>query len=253
MSFIDFAFSLYDSDESADYIQIDAKTRIQVLDTMVDVAGADKEQQGAFIRDERVLVAWTDELDFIVPLCKEFEQKLIKLVWRSRPSMRGLKSSSTVPFSQAPSTVGSAIGLNEKIAEEPEPQSAFEDLPSQPVPPPKKTKGLFSFWKSTKAPAPTAVSDAEKGDEKEKRPLRLFSPIYSGFAAALSLCKCLLWCVSTRRSHVRGSLLWKRSLHAHRRGHARRDLPALRAVRHRPAFVLRQPRKRPSSFRRASR
>lgn len=43
---------------------------------MIDLANASKEQRGAFIRDECVLVVWTDDLDHIVPLCKEFEQKV---------------------------------------------------------------------------------------------------------------------------------------------------------------------------------
>jgi hypothetical protein len=43
---------------------------------MSDLGDASKEQRGAFIRDERVLIAWTDDLDQIVPLCKEFEQKV---------------------------------------------------------------------------------------------------------------------------------------------------------------------------------
>lgn len=55
---------------------MDPETRIQVLDTISELADASKEQRGAFIRDERVLIAWTDDLDHIVPLCKEFEQKV---------------------------------------------------------------------------------------------------------------------------------------------------------------------------------
>ncbi|KAI0746494.1 glycosyl transferase family group 2-domain-containing protein [Daedaleopsis nitida] len=66
-------------------IYIDANTRIQILDTMVDLPTADKEQSAAFVRDERVLVVWSDSIDSIIPICRDFEERLIKLLWRSRP------------------------------------------------------------------------------------------------------------------------------------------------------------------------
>lgn len=46
---------------------------------------ADREQCAAFIRDERVMVIWSESIDRIVPLCADFEERLIKLLWRSRP------------------------------------------------------------------------------------------------------------------------------------------------------------------------
>jgi hypothetical protein len=176
------------SPDSALNIQLDPATQIQVLDAMPDLAGADKEQRGAFIRDERVLVVWTDDLDHIVPLCKEFEQKLIKLVWKSRPTSRF--NSTAGPFSQPGSTLGSTVGLNEKIAEEDEDKDAAlaelaKDSARAQPPPPKK--GIFSFFSRSK---PAASTDIEKTDEPEARPMRLFSPVYGGLAAALSLCKC---------------------------------------------------------------
>lgn len=36
-------------------------------------------------RDERVLVVWSDSIDTIIPTCHDFEERLIKLLWRSRP------------------------------------------------------------------------------------------------------------------------------------------------------------------------
>lgn len=50
---------------------------------------ADKEQCAAFVRDERVLVVWSDDLDAIIPACRELEDRLIKLLWRSRPTVPG--------------------------------------------------------------------------------------------------------------------------------------------------------------------
>lgn len=157
---------------------------------MLDVAGAVKEQRGAFVRDERVLVCWTDDLDSIVPLCKEFESKLIKLVWRIRPSSRlpSLKS----PFSQPPSTAGSTTGLNEKIDEVDEKDVALAEVAKEAPrsqPPPAK-KGFFGFFKSKKDDKAPASTDVEKGFEPEVRGMRMFAPIYNGLACALSICTC---------------------------------------------------------------
>jgi hypothetical protein len=158
---------------------------------MADVAHADKEQQGAFVRDERVLVAWSDHIDGIVPLCKDFEQKLISRVWRMRPSMTTFGTSGTLTAAQssAASTVsGSADGLNEKSAfdqEEPEKKEEPAHVPARDMP---KPKSKWSFFRSKGAPAaPAASEDLENA--KAKRPMRLFAPAYGGLACALSLCK----------------------------------------------------------------
>jgi hypothetical protein len=174
------------SSDTAEHVQLDPATQIQVLDSMPDLAGASKEQRGAFIRDERVLVVWTDDLDHIVPLCKEFEQKLIKLVWHSRPVSR------TPMFSQAGSVIGSSAVLNEKIAEVDEDAEqakvdALEVLAKEaPRAQKPEKKSFFGFGKKVKA-AP--AQDLEKSSGPEARNVRLFSPIYSGLAAAFSLCK----------------------------------------------------------------
>ncbi|KAF9524935.1 glycosyl transferase family group 2-domain-containing protein [Crepidotus variabilis] len=67
-------------------VYVDAETRIQIIPTMLMLPQADREQGAAFIRDERVLIIWSESLDRIVPLCQDIEERLIKLLWRSRPS-----------------------------------------------------------------------------------------------------------------------------------------------------------------------
>lgn len=66
-------------------VYVDVNTRIQCVDTMLLLPHADKEQRAAFVRDERVLVVWSDDLDAIIPACRDLEDRLIKLLWRSRP------------------------------------------------------------------------------------------------------------------------------------------------------------------------
>ena len=36
-------------------------------------------------RDEGVMAVWTDDVDAIIPLVSEFEERLMKLVWKNRP------------------------------------------------------------------------------------------------------------------------------------------------------------------------
>ena len=44
-------------------------------------------------RDERAMVVWTDDVDTIIPLSREFEEKLIKLVCGTTDSRSPLKTS----------------------------------------------------------------------------------------------------------------------------------------------------------------
>ncbi|KAE9389013.1 hypothetical protein BT96DRAFT_1003645 [Gymnopus androsaceus JB14] len=163
-------------------IYLDVETRIQILETMAQLPSADKEQCGAFIRDERVLIVWSDDLDNILGLCSDFETKLVKLVWRSRmttgaPSV--ISNGSTV----APSTTTSDVNLNEKPALTPDIPplpSLAEKTPTQPP----KTKSKWNWWKLSKE-APK--SDLEKGSTPPARPTLLFAPFYSGFGAGLAI------------------------------------------------------------------
>jgi hypothetical protein len=154
---------------------------------------ASKDQRGAFIRDERVLVVWTDDLHQIVPLCKEFEQKLIKLVLQTRPtSLRAMSGLS--------SSVSSHVILNEKIvevdeeggAEVAQPEFVKEELVSSTLP----KKSPFSFGFRSKKAVQATPTDPEKVNEPEARPIRLFAPIYNGLAMALSLCVFLPYLLS---------------------------------------------------------
>ncbi|KAH9941252.1 glycosyl transferase family group 2-domain-containing protein [Epithele typhae] len=88
-------------------IYIDANTRIQILDTMSDLPTADKEQLAAFIRDERVLLVWSDSIDNIIPTCHDFEERLIKLLWRSRPG--GIASSHPTSSTSHPGSLAGSV------------------------------------------------------------------------------------------------------------------------------------------------
>ncbi|KAH9850477.1 glycosyl transferase family group 2-domain-containing protein [Lenzites betulinus] len=161
--------------EDSDCIYVDNDTRIQIIDSMLFLPRADKDQCGAFVRDERVLVIWSYNLDSIIPTCRDFEDKLIKLVWKRRSAFV------PPPSSVSPSTATSAVNLNEKS----ETALVTEKEVAVPAPkdksaPKKRTCGL-GYWKAD-------ASDLEKTAEgPSSRPLRMFAPVYCGLGAALSL------------------------------------------------------------------
>lgn len=179
--------------EDATAIYLDVNTRIQILDTVSHLIKADKEQCGAFIRDERVLIVWADELDRIVPLCAEFEEKIMKLVWRSRPLTPSVVTSTT--NSVTPSTTGSNVNLNEKT---PTTLVTVTDaavavaLASKEISGTADEASVSNRWKwswrlSRKRPSAAISDDLEKGSAgREARPIRLFAPVYGGLGLGLS-------------------------------------------------------------------
>ncbi|KAI0315682.1 glycosyl transferase family group 2-domain-containing protein [Amylostereum chailletii] len=178
--------------EDANAIYIDDDTRIQVLDTIFDLPRGDKEQCGAFIRDERVLVVWSDDLNTIIPTCRDFEDKLIKLVWALRFSPSGIPTAGSVTpaepsVNQSPIDSSSEVQLNEHAPENKETSSS-----SAPPPPAvkhqAKSKGSSSLWGWRIGSKATRVEgDPEKASGVSSRPMRYFAPIYGGLGAALSI------------------------------------------------------------------
>ena len=145
------------------------------------------------------MVVWTYDLDSIIPTCRDFEDKLIKLVWNRRAAF-----SSSLASSAAPSTFGSDVNLTEKprgTGAEKEKDSAAAAVvpaPKDPRAPPTKSRacGFLGYWKAD-------ASDLEKTAEgPSARPTRLFAPVYCGLGAALSLCACFVfWLRMSARTH----------------------------------------------------
>ncbi|KAG1781357.1 glycosyl transferase family group 2-domain-containing protein [Suillus placidus] len=130
-----------------DCIYVDSNTRIQVLDSMFLLPQAEKDQNAAFIRDERVLVVWSDSLDTIIPIARDFEDRLIRLLWRTKPPL--------------PSTHELSI---------------YSDKPADP----RLTPSSINSQKPT-------CADPEKSSQKQfARPIMLYAPVYNGLAAALA-------------------------------------------------------------------
>ena len=170
---------------------------------------ADKEQCGAFIvgviflssyilnskiqRDERVLVVWSDDLDHIVPLCSEFEEKLMKLVWRSRlVTSPSVTTSDSTPVT---STTASNVNLNEKATAARVSVTVTEAAvataaltPHATAAAPKKNFWGLGWRLSSKKPS-SGVTDPEKASTPPPRSIRLFAPLYGGLGSGLSICK----------------------------------------------------------------
>ncbi|KAH7886770.1 glycosyl transferase family group 2-domain-containing protein [Phlebopus sp. FC_14] len=162
--------------DDAQAIYVDSDTRIQIIDSMSMLPRAEKEQCGAFIRNERVLVVWSDNLDSIIPLCRDFEEKLIKLVWRARTVI------SAPPSDLSPSTNPSDDNLVEKTRE-----SSFTQaitITNRQHSNPKSSKSFWKFfsWRSEHH----SNADLEKATEKPRQ-TRLIAPIYNGLGTALSI------------------------------------------------------------------
>lgn len=203
--------------DDATALYIDVNTRIQILDTVSLLPMADKEQCGAFLRDERVLVVWCDDLDQIVPLCKELSEKLMKLVWRSRIGSTSASIITSRTSLSMPSIIGSELNLTEKgpggggslsfpvptvgAAVQDGGSSSGEkgggggDVKKEEEEGGKTKSSLWSWKLSGKKKAAAAATkgsgaDAEKGDVPDprmERPVRYFAPFYAGLGFGLSI------------------------------------------------------------------
>jgi hypothetical protein len=123
-------------------------------------------------------------------LAHDFEDKLIKLVWRSRVALSVI--SSGAPSSISPAS-GSYVNLNEKTKETTSATVLAVVQDREKKPKPAKKKWGFSYFKSarkTELPEGEA-GDVEKGTTgfKSHRPIRLWAPLYGGLGAALSICE----------------------------------------------------------------
>lgn len=133
-------------------------------------------------RDERVLIIWSDKLDTVIPLCRNFESSLTRHTMISLSGSAGPSTSATPALTPVVNQE-SGIELNEITQHE-----------GTSTGPPLDTNVKYisggSWWgwiigpRATPAPAPR---DVEKGGPS-LRPVRYLGPFYSGLALALSTC-----------------------------------------------------------------
>ncbi|KAG6836896.1 hypothetical protein H0H93_001727 [Arthromyces matolae] len=202
-------------------VYVDANTRIQIIDTMLALPAADKEQCAAFI---------ANVLDRIVPTCTDFEERLIKLLWRATPLVPPPPSLLSHPHSPSisaashiQSTSASARSSIEVLAplRASKRNSVASASPHAAVPPPPppalplggsplaraqgvQRKKYKRTWYGRKVEVPIEEGEdesnsipldekGEKADDEQKwneakqtRRTMLLAPLYNGLAAALS-------------------------------------------------------------------
>jgi hypothetical protein len=125
----------------------------------------------------------------MIPLCKEFEEKLIKHIWRTRTIARkptpSIDTNASVAHSDA-NLDGLVPDTTEVSKEQPT---------TQPPPTPQRKWWSWRLNPKDKGAAPKE-SDPEK--KREERKLVLLGPFYAGCGAALAACKfSLLPCLCT--------------------------------------------------------
>ncbi|CAK5262707.1 unnamed protein product [Mycena citricolor] len=194
-------------------LDVDSETRIQVLRKLVDLPGAEKDQCGAFIRNPPSLVLWSPEVEMLIPLAVEFEEKLIKHVWKTRVVSETTRNRDSIA---APAVLASIFGgaaepvrSSESIAEtstdvavetrvgsnvnlnEIDKESRFIDTekPEQQVPDRaagSKLSQFFGLWRLKPRPSRSSTTgDAEKGGKTERK-LVMMGPFYAGCGAGLA-------------------------------------------------------------------
>ena len=134
-----------------------------------------------------MLVVWSFNLENIIPTCRDFEDKLIKLVWSQRSAFTSLNSSTVASSAQ---TSASDVNLTEKVVEKPteivnekEVEAIIQRKKDSSQPKTSRSWCGLGYWVSGK-------SDVEKAaDGPSTRPVRLLAPIYGGIAAGLSVCE----------------------------------------------------------------
>lgn len=123
-------------------------------------------------RDERVLVVWSDSLDTIIPIARDFEDRLIRLLWRNRP----LLTSSMISTPSAPASTSGHSNFGTPREQEKQIES------ESPSPTPSQSRRT---WYGRKVPV--SPSECEKVEqEPTQRITMLYAPFYNGLAAGLS-------------------------------------------------------------------
>jgi hypothetical protein len=135
-----------------------------------------------------VLVVWSDNLDTIIPQCRDFEDHLIKLVWSHRLSLSGITPGPSIAGTGSPAiTSATNSALDVALADKPEDMEPMAE--SEPSARPTPGGSLWGWRIGSKARRAPAPRDLEQGGVSA-RPTRYFAPVYGGLGLALSTCKC---------------------------------------------------------------
>lgn len=157
-------------------------------------------------RDDFSIVLWSYHLEHIIPLCKDFEDKLIKHIWRTRDIARKPLSTATSLYDKGHSRDDSRAEINEKGDIKVEGDSddynkegaELERTAAEGGTTGTASKGpsskVWGWWRlqprdpNAGAGEKGDESDAEKAKRKERK-LVLIGPFYAGCGAGLAACE----------------------------------------------------------------
>lgn len=154
-----------------------------------------------------MLVVWADGPHTIIPTCNDFEERLIKLLWRARPGFGTTPTPSSHPASYAdsasghsliPATRGSAAPSERRVPLGRSTQGAdatkenIEKALAKASNEPRAVRTVKHRWFGKRVVIeenrfPDPKDEIELGYTSEKRPTMLFAALYNGIAAGLSL------------------------------------------------------------------
>jgi hypothetical protein len=148
-------------------------------------------------RDENAVVLWSYALEGMIPLCREFEEKLIKHVWRTRAIGRNHTPSLASSLNSSQTREEALPELNEKEAEEESSKDESKDNLTEKLKRTPSTKGNWWGWKLKPRDGAAVTADPEKGapGKREERKLVLIGPMYAGLGAALAACTFFFGCL----------------------------------------------------------
>jgi hypothetical protein len=117
-----------------------------------------------FQRDEGTLIIWDEDLDNIIELSKDFEEKMMKYIWRTKSK----------PASLVPGT----------------------PTPSRPSSDQASSVGILADGKEEYPGSFTSQFDLDAGGDPEKsqsiptgRPMMMYAPLYIGLGAGVGVCE----------------------------------------------------------------
>lgn len=153
-----------------------------------------------------MLVVWADGPHTIIPTCNDFEERLIKLLWRARPGFGTTPTPSSHPASYADSASGhSLIPVAARGSTTPSERrvplgrsapgaDAIKDVEkalAKASSEPRAVRTVKYRWYGKRVVEETRFQDAEDeielGYASEKRPTMLYAALYNGIAAGLSI------------------------------------------------------------------
>ncbi|KAG8810640.1 hypothetical protein FRC17_002848, partial [Serendipita sp. 399] len=175
------AFSVIGPDDIS--LAIDSKIRIQVLDTMLDLGSAEKEQRAAFIRDERVMIVWSDSVDDIIPSTLDLESRLLKLVWRARHGISGGTLTPNIPGTPSP---GSTFGGSRMSLSGPRRTLLMSTGTGTDIELTEKIASMDQTPSADIASLKDKELEAGLANKPTPRPTKVYAAIYIGIAVALS-------------------------------------------------------------------